>query len=178
MNVFRVEALAQTGGAHHIHEQHGDLFEPLQIARHEPAALHTVMLQLRLAAGLAPTGVDDVFLTGGTSQLPFVRDLFVERQFLVGRFEFVERHDFDLHIAVEVERDDMMRMFEKGRAAGIETRGVADHGFIDSIYFRDPNGYVVELTTKKPNHAAATDPAQNQARELLDRWQARKLRPA
>ena len=31
----------------------GDLFEPLQIARHEPAALHTVMLQLRLAAGEA-----------------------------------------------------------------------------------------------------------------------------
>ena len=31
----------------------GDLFEPLQIARHEPAALHPVMLQLRLAAGEA-----------------------------------------------------------------------------------------------------------------------------
>jgi citrate lyase subunit beta / citryl-CoA lyase len=31
----------------------GDLFEPLQIARHEPAALHSVMLQLRLAAGEA-----------------------------------------------------------------------------------------------------------------------------
>jgi citrate lyase subunit beta/citryl-CoA lyase len=31
----------------------GDLFEPLQIARDEPAALHSVMLQLRLAAGEA-----------------------------------------------------------------------------------------------------------------------------
>lgn len=31
----------------------GDLFEPLQIARHEPAALYTVMLQVRLAAGEA-----------------------------------------------------------------------------------------------------------------------------
>jgi citrate lyase subunit beta / citryl-CoA lyase len=31
----------------------GDLFEPLQIARDEPAALHGVMLQLRLAAGEA-----------------------------------------------------------------------------------------------------------------------------
>src|SRR5687768_14246861 len=29
-------------------------------------------------------------------------------------FEFTEKHDFDLHIAVEVERDDMMRMYEKG----------------------------------------------------------------
>ena len=31
----------------------GDLFEPLQVDRHEPAALHSVMLQLRLAAGEA-----------------------------------------------------------------------------------------------------------------------------
>ena len=31
----------------------GDLFEPLQIVRHEPAALHAVMLQMRLAAGEA-----------------------------------------------------------------------------------------------------------------------------
>ncbi|MEQ1568589.1 MAG: Hsp70 family protein [Myxococcota bacterium] len=31
------------------------------------------------AIALADTPIDDVFLTGGTSQLPFVRDLFVER---------------------------------------------------------------------------------------------------
>jgi citrate lyase subunit beta/citryl-CoA lyase len=31
----------------------GDLFEPLAIHRHEPAALHAVMLQMRLAAGEA-----------------------------------------------------------------------------------------------------------------------------
>ena len=41
---------------------------------------------------------------------------------------------------------------EKGKAAGIETRGISDHHFIDSIYFRDPNGYVVELTAKRPGH--------------------------
>ena len=35
-------------------------------------------------------------------------------------------------------------MLEKGREAGIETRGIVDHGFIDSLYFRDPNGYVIE----------------------------------
>ena len=43
-------------------------------------------------------------------------------------------------------------MFEKGKQAGIETRGISDHGFIDSIYFRDPNGYVIELTAKRPDH--------------------------
>ena len=41
-------------------------------------------------------------------------------------------------------------MFAKGKAAGIETRGISDHEFIDSIYFRDPNGYVIELTAKRP----------------------------
>ena len=34
--------------------------------------------------------------------------------------------------------EDLQTMFAKGKAAGIETRGIADHGFIDSIYFRDP----------------------------------------
>jgi hypothetical protein len=44
-----------------------------------------------------------------------------------------------------------------------------------SIYFRDPNGYVVELTAKTPDHDREMDPATNAAREKLDRWQAEKL---
>ncbi|MEQ9447885.1 MAG: VOC family protein, partial [Rhodospirillaceae bacterium] len=63
---------------------------------------------------------------------------------------------------------------ERGRAAGIETRGIADHHFIDSIYFRDPNGYVIELTAKRDNHDAEMNPATNGARDKLDRWQATK----
>ena len=60
-------------------------------------------------------------------------------------FEFKEQHDFDLHIALDVSISELERMLEKGKAAGIETRGVSDHGPFRSIYFRDPNGYVVEL---------------------------------
>jgi len=89
-------------------------------------------------------------------------------------FEFKDQHDYDLHIAVEVDMLSLQAMFEKGKAAGIETRGISDHGFIDSIYFRDPNGYVIELTAKKPGHDAAMDPAKNGARARLDRWQAAK----
>ena len=89
-------------------------------------------------------------------------------------FDFVPRHDFDLHIALEVDEADMMRMLEKGKASGIETRGVSDHHFIHSIYFRDPNGYVIELTTKQSNHAQATDRTLNGARAKLDAWQAAK----
>jgi catechol 2,3-dioxygenase-like lactoylglutathione lyase family enzyme len=91
-------------------------------------------------------------------------------------FEFKDQHDYDLHIALEVDRATLDAMLAKGRVAGIETRGVSDHGFIDSIYFRDPDGYVIELTAKRPGHDAAMDPARNGAREKLERWQAARAR--
>jgi len=89
-------------------------------------------------------------------------------------FEFKTQHDYDLHIALEVSQQALKEMFAKGKAAGIETRGISDHGFIDSIYFRDPNGYVIELTAKRPGHAEAMDPKKNRARERLDDWQKAK----
>ena len=93
-------------------------------------------------------------------------------------FEFKDQHDFDLHIALEVEPDALDRMFAKGKAEGREVRGVSDHKFIRSIYFRDPNGYVIELTAKMPSHAKEMDPAKNGAREKLDKWQAAKKQHA
>ncbi len=87
-------------------------------------------------------------------------------------FEWKEQHDYDLHIALEVDESVLAPMIERGRAAGIETRGIVDHGFIHSIYFRDPNGYVIELTAKAEGHDAAVDPTRNHARERLDRWTA------
>jgi catechol 2,3-dioxygenase-like lactoylglutathione lyase family enzyme len=85
-------------------------------------------------------------------------------------FEFKPQHDFDLHIALEVTQDALQSMFAKGKAAGIETRGVSDHRFIDSIYFRDPNGYVIELTAKRPDHDSAMDPNSNKARDIVREW--------
>jgi catechol 2,3-dioxygenase-like lactoylglutathione lyase family enzyme len=91
-------------------------------------------------------------------------------------FEFNPQHDFDLHIALEVEHDDMRMMFEKGKAAGIETRGISDHGSIDSIYFRDPNGYVIELTAKRPDHDKQISAARRSAHGALEVWQQGKSR--
>jgi catechol 2,3-dioxygenase-like lactoylglutathione lyase family enzyme len=85
-------------------------------------------------------------------------------------FQFKAQHDYDLHIALEVDAQMLQEMLARGKAAGVETRGVSDHGFIHSIYFRDPNGYVIELTAKMPGHDSAMDPASNRAREKLDRW--------
>jgi len=92
-------------------------------------------------------------------------------------FEFKEQHDFDLHIALEVAHADLHAMMAKGKARGLEVRGISDHGFIDSIYFRDPNGYVIELTARKPSHDEATDNTRNAARAKLDEWQRAKAQP-
>jgi catechol 2,3-dioxygenase-like lactoylglutathione lyase family enzyme len=93
-------------------------------------------------------------------------------------FEFKPQHDFDLHIALEVEPSVLDKMLAKGKSLGLETRGVSDHHFVRSIYFRDPNGYVIELTAKTPEHSSLMDPATNEARAILDRWEAKKTQVA
>ncbi len=89
-------------------------------------------------------------------------------------FEFKKQHDFDLHIALEVDAETQRRLFEKGKAAGMETRGVADHGFIESIYFRDPNGYVIELAAKTDGSDAYEAEAAAKAHASLAAWQKSK----
>ena len=89
-------------------------------------------------------------------------------------FDFKEQHDYDLHIALEVDAETLMVMFEKGKSEGLETRGVADHGFIHSIYFRDPNGYVIELTAPTENAVEYAAKARKEAHARLAAWQEKK----
>jgi catechol 2,3-dioxygenase-like lactoylglutathione lyase family enzyme len=89
-------------------------------------------------------------------------------------FEFKVQHDFDLHIALEVGAEALPPMMAKARARAMECRGPSDHGMIDSIYFRDPNGYVIELCAKRADHDAQMDPKSNGARAALARWTAAK----
>jgi catechol 2,3-dioxygenase-like lactoylglutathione lyase family enzyme len=89
-------------------------------------------------------------------------------------FDFKEQHDYDLHIALEVDAETLHSLFEKGKNAGIDTRGVADHKFIHSIYFRDPNGYVIELTTPTDIAADYAVEAEKNAHASLKQWQASK----
>lgn len=89
-------------------------------------------------------------------------------------FEFKPQHDFDLHIALEVNEGVLAPMLEKGKQAGLECRGVIDHEFIHSIYFRDPNGYVIELTAKVPGHDTRGASSHSDARAKLARWSERR----
>jgi catechol 2,3-dioxygenase-like lactoylglutathione lyase family enzyme len=89
-------------------------------------------------------------------------------------FEFKKQDALDLHIALAVENDTFENMLEKGRAQGREVRGPVDHGFVRSIYFRDPNGYIIELTASTGTHGEIMDPAVSKPNEALERWQAAK----
>ena len=88
-------------------------------------------------------------------------------------FTFTHQHDYDLHLALEVSMAHLHEMLEKGKKEAIDTRGVVNHGFISSIYFRDPNGYVVELTARNDDHDAHLHPNNEAARNLLANWTER-----
>ena len=90
-------------------------------------------------------------------------------------FEFKDQHDFDLHIALEVSNEELEAMFAKGKTNGVEVRGISDHGFCRSIYFRDPNGYVIELAARtQASKSIDVEAARAQAREALNAWQTQK----
>ncbi len=78
------------------------------------------------------------------------------------------------HLALTVDSvDNLVQAKQRLEASGVEVVGVTDHGFINSIYFFDPNGIRLELTVQlKPT---LHDPAAlQQARARLDAWTARK----
>lgn len=89
-------------------------------------------------------------------------------------FEFIEQHDFDLHIALSVDYPTLQRMLQKANDQGIRVRGPSDHGFIHSIYFSDPNGYVVELAATPPDLPETAGFNAERAKANLATWQDNK----
>jgi catechol 2,3-dioxygenase-like lactoylglutathione lyase family enzyme len=82
------------------------------------------------------------------------------------------------HLALEVGSEaELLEAKRKIEAAGIKVLGVTDHRIIHSIYFFDPNGLRVELTTRIADDAHMQEHAKV-ARQKLDGWTARKNRPA
>ena len=77
--------------------------------------------------------------------------------------------DWAQHLAMEVESLEALERAHQNLVDNeIDVLGPVDHGFIRSIYFRDPNGYVIELTA--PTGKRDGDP--QEARRALDAWQA------
>jgi len=87
-------------------------------------------------------------------------------------FDFKQQNALDLHIALGVEPDTFDSMLQKAKSEGREFGGPVDHGFVRSIYLRDPNGYIIELTASTGAHQEIMDPAISKPHEALARWQA------
>ncbi len=81
------------------------------------------------------------------------------------------------HFAMELDSAaDVVAARERLVASGIEVVGVTDHGFVQSIYFFDPNGLRLELTAR--TSAPAEDAqAASEAHAVLRRWTERRLAP-
>lgn len=75
------------------------------------------------------------------------------------------------HIALEVsDTDELIRWKQWLVSQGVDVLGPIDHkGIIQSIYFRDPNGYRLELTTP-------IDPAWQRHSHPRETWKSKKLR--
>ena len=85
------------------------------------------------------------------------------------------------HFAFEVDTIDEVRAIkERLEKAGIEVLGVTDHHFIQSIYFFDPNGLRLEVTTRTETEEYMNE-AKQQAHAALAEWTATKrseMRPS
>lgn len=78
------------------------------------------------------------------------------------------------HIAIQVSSvGELLAARKRIQDAGIEVVGVTDHHIIQSIYFFDPNGLRVEITTKTAEDAELAKHATN-AHEALAKWNAHK----
>ena len=76
------------------------------------------------------------------------------------------------HLALEIDskeaQEGFMRRFDE---LGIDYIGPTDHGFIQSIYFFDPNGHRLELTYRSDKPGELTQ-AETKAEAMLDQWMA------
>lgn len=79
---------------------------------------------------------------------------------------------FDHHIALEVDSKDVVFEYrDKLQELGVEHM-LIDHGYCYSIYMHDPNGMMVELTTKVPETVEIMERHARTAHEDLRKWLA------
>lgn len=82
--------------------------------------------------------------------------------------------DWVQHFAMEVDTLDQVLVHKtRLEAAGVEVRGIVDHDFIKSIYFFDPNGLRLEITTRT-EEPGFSEKAASEAHAQLARWNAAK----
>lgn len=91
--------------------------------------------------------------------------------------DFDKRHGFDLHIAFEVSGEKQLSEWREHLAAHDVETSMIDHGFLKSIYFYDPNGIRLEITSKTDAYESTMEEEQHDIRERIRSW-TEKTRPA
>jgi catechol-2,3-dioxygenase len=90
-----------------------------------------------------------------------------------GDFNLV--HGFDRHVAFEADDETKLLAWQgKLNAAGVPCFGPIDHGFVKSVYFSDPNGLPLEITTRVAAHDAILAEDAKTAHAVIKAWSARK----
>ena len=75
------------------------------------------------------------------------------------------------HIALLATKELQHDVEKRANAAGTETHTI-DHGYCTSLYLRDPDGLLVELTVDAPGVEESAGRRRESARRDLDRWLA------
>lgn len=82
------------------------------------------------------------------------------------------------HLALRMDSiEEVIDAKKRLEAAGVDVIGITDHGFIHSIYFFDPNGIRLELTTENLSDKEAAEFKASAHREL-DAWTKEKAERA
>ena len=80
------------------------------------------------------------------------------------------------HLAFAVSRVTFLQAVERLNERAIKHSGVKDRGFMDSIYFEDPLGLLIELASYRFRAAARTYPRRCSDGRAQDKGRARRLR--
>ncbi len=84
-------------------------------------------------------------------------------------------HGFDRHVAFEAADEAALKAWQdKLNATGVPCFGPIDHGFVKSVYFSDPNGLPLEITTRVPTHDAIMAEEASHARAIIAGWTVKK----
>lgn len=78
--------------------------------------------------------------------------------------------DWVMHLALEVDSIEKLMMIKaRLEQSGVVVKGVIDHEFIKSVYFFDPNGLRLEITTRT-EEPGYVDAAARAAHRRLQEW--------
>ena len=74
------------------------------------------------------------------------------------------------HLALEIDsKETQLAFIKRLDVMGIDYIGPTDHGFVQSIYFFDPNGHRLELTYRS-QQLGELERAEREAPHLLKKW--------